>query len=135
MIVLREFRSDDLKRLKNLLEFENIEPCLPNSNELIYLSFSDENLIGAIKVNNIEDIWILDYIYIIEKWRNKKIGDGILRVIIDKLDKKKIKKLYFPKRNNYLIKRGFKINKDNRLELDIENFFKDACSSCGRYEI
>ena len=62
--------------------------------------------------------------------RNNKIGDGLLKVVIDKLDREEVKKLYFPEMNTYLIKNGFKENSENILEVDIEEFFKRKCS-CG----
>lgn len=135
MIVLREFKKEDLEKLKIMLQSEDMKVEIPNSNELIYMSISDEELMGAIKVNQNEDIWTLDYIYIAEKWRNQMIGDGILRVMIDKLDRKKVKSLYFQNIDQYLIKRGFKINEDNILELDVENFFGDTCSCCDGCEV
>ena len=135
MLVLRKFKNEDIDKLSDMLKAEDIKVDIPKSNEMIYLSFSDEELMGAIKVKYDQDIWILDYLYIAEKWRNEKIGDGLLRVMVDKLDKKKIKTLYFLGENKYLIKRGFEENEDKILELDIENFFKDTCSSCDNCEV
>lgn len=135
MIVLREFKKEDLEKLTTMLQSEDIKVELPNSNELIYMSISDDELMGAIKVNENEDIWTLDYIYIAEKWRNQMIGDGLLRVMIDKLDRNKVKSLYFKDIDQYLIKRGFEKNDDNILELDVENFFGDTCSCCDGCEV
>lgn len=135
MIVLREFKKEDLEKLRTMLQSEDIKVELPSSSELIYMSISDDELMGAIKVNENEDIWTLDYIYIAEKWRNQMIGDGLLRVMIDKLDRNKVKSLYFKDIDQYLIKRGFEKNDDNILELDVENFFGDTCSCCDGCEV
>ncbi len=130
MIFIRRFKDSDLKDLKDLLSKVDIDIKDSNANELIYLSFEDENIIGAIKTKRKKDLWILEYIYIAHEWRNNKIGDGLLKVMIDKLDRNKVKRLYFPEINGYLIKNGFKENEENILEIDIEDFFKHKCS-CG----
>lgn len=129
MIVLRKFKIDDLKNLEELFKGNNIEVNLPNQSELIYLGLLDHELIGAIKANEKEGIWTLDYIYIEERWRNQSIGDGLLRVIIDNLDKKEIKRLYCSQINQYLIKKGFEEYKDDMIYLNIEGFFNNRC--CG----
>ena len=135
MIVLRKFKKEDLEKLTTMLQSEDIKVELPSSSELIYMSISDDELMGAIKVNENENIWTLDYIYIAEKWRNQMIGDGLLRVMIDKLDRNKVKSLYFKDIDQYLIKRGFEKNNENMLELDVENFFGDTCSCCDGCEV
>ena len=130
MIVIRKYKDSDLGALKDLMEGSKINVKSSDLEDLIYLSFEDEKLIGAIKVEKKDEIWYLDYIYIDKGYRNSKIGDGLLRVAIDKLEKNGVKTLYFSSFDGYLMKRGFKKNKDHKLELDVENFFKAKCS-CG----
>lgn len=130
MIVIRRFKDKDLNDLKNLLVDSNIEEESPSEDDFIYVVFEDEAIIGAVKAHEKNDIWVLDYLYIDSDWRNKKIGDGLLRVILDKLDRGKITTLYFYGFDGYLVKRGFKKNEDDILEIDVENFFKEGCS-CG----
>lgn len=130
MIVIRKFKNSDLEDLKELLEEVNIKAEDANLDDLVYLSFVDQKLIGVIRAKQKQDIWVLNYVYISKKWRNKKMGDALLRVVIDKLDRKEVKRLYFPEIDKYLIKNGFQKNSDNILELDVEGFFENKCC-CG----
>lgn len=135
MIIIREFKMSDLRDASDLLKETKIEFEKPNENELIYMAFDDEKSIGLAKAKKHIDLWKLEYIYIHEDWRNNKFGDGLLRVVLDKLDREKAKKLYFNGSDEYLIKRGFTKNNDNILEVDIERFFKRKCACSDSDEI
>ncbi len=131
MIVLRKFQNNDLKNIEELLKDQDSDKFKLKTDRTIYLALVDEELIGAIQIQQDSEISILDYLFINEKWRNRKIGDGLLRAMIDKLDKNQVKSLEFYGMDSYLIKRGFKENMDNTLSIDVENFFNDGCSSYG----
>lgn len=131
MIVLRKFKNSDLENIKELFENQNPDIFEVKFDETIYLALTDEKLIGAIQLEQDNEIWTLDYIFICEEWRNKKIGDGLLRAMLDKLDKNKVQKLIFNGKNPYLLKKGFKENKDNILEINISDFFEKQSSCCG----
>lgn len=130
MIIIRKFKNNDLENLRELIEELKIEVKSPSIDDLIYLSFEDDKLIGAVKADEEKGVWNLNYIYIHRDFRNTKIGDGLLRVVIDNLERQGVKSLYFSNIDHYLMKRGFKENKENILELDVENFFNHKCS-CG----
>lgn len=131
MIVLRKFKSSDLENIKELFRDEHNEIFKLNLNGIIYLALVEEKIVGAIQVEQIQNTCTLNYIYIDKKWRNQKIGDGLLKVLVDKLDKSNVKKLIFNSIDPYLMKKGFEEKEDNILELDIENFFNKQCSCCG----
>lgn len=130
MIVIRRFKDSDLENLKELIYELNSKVKAINVEDLIYLAFEDEKLIGAIKLREKEKLWSLDYLYMDTKSRNGAIGDGLLRVAIDKLDKNGSERLYFYGRNQYLINKGFKEVTDNNLVLDVSKFFNNK-SCCG----
>lgn len=130
MIIIRRLKDRDIEDLRDLLNSLNSKDKNVNLGDLIFLAFEDEKLIGAIKTSEKEKLWYLDYLYVDFKSRNKSIGDGLLRVAIDKLDKNEIEKIYFNGRNKYLLNKGFKENLDKQLVLDIDNFFKNK-TCCG----
>ncbi len=130
MIIIRKFKDSDLENLRDLICELNFEVNSVDQGDLIYLAFEDEKLIGVIKASESEKLWYLDCLYMATKSRNRSIGDGLLRVAIDKLEKNGVESLYFNGENQYLTDKGFKENTDKQLVLDVKNFFNNK-SCCG----
>ena len=131
MIFLRKYKDEDLRTLESLLEGTRIES---GEEDLLYLCFIDEDLVGAIGVDLEEEDYFLRYIFVAENYRNEMLGDGLLRVVIDRLERQGLRSLYYRGRDGYLLKRGFEEKEDGLLEIDVENFFKGGCG-CGANEV
>lgn len=86
---------------------------------------------------------IINFLIIDEDRRGEKLGDGLLRSILNYCLINGITKAFFIGENQYFLSKGFSyaskalipdILKDSVtiLECDIEEFFKKGCSSCKR---
>lgn len=134
MIFLRRYRYKDLNDLEGLLGGTGIESKELEDDDLLYLCFIDEGLVGAIRANLEEEDYFLKYLFVAKDYRDQMLGDGLLRVVIDRLERQGLKRLYYRGFDGYLIKRGFREKGEGLLEIDIENFFKAGCG-CGMDEV
>lgn len=129
MLILREYREDEIKTIKDILLKENIKDF--QFKGIIYVILEDEDLIGIGKVLMVQENWVLKHLIIREDKRGEDLGDGLLRAILSKLDNINVRFLYYDKENPYLIKKGFKSGKEYELQLNIPEFFKSGCKNCG----
>ena len=129
MIVLREYQDEDLENINSILEEENIID--QNVEPIIYVVLDHKYLIGVGKVQLEYNKNFLKYLVIRKEERNMGFGDALLRAILYKLANSNEDKLYFKGNNEYLLKKGFKKEKENILSLDINIFFDDGCNCSG----
>ena len=132
MIVLREYTQDELEKIKDILISEEIDDL--NMNGIIYIILEDDNIMGVSKVE-IEGDASLKYILIRKDNRQKNLGEALLRAILSKLDKQGIENVYYKEPNSYLIKKGFTLNNENQLELNLAEFFNKPCCSGKCHEL
>lgn len=97
-------------------------------NTLTYAGYKNETLFGKCRVNLNKDIAHLEVLEIDDNFRGNNLGEGLLRSTLNKLDKIGIKKVYYKCYNPYLIKMGF-MKEDNRVYVDLPNFFNSKCRS------
>lgn len=101
------------------------------NNLLIYEGYDNETLIGECRVKIEGKIAYLESLHINEEHRGSNLGEGLLRSILNKLDKLGIERVSFDGKNSYLIKKGF-IEEDRCIYVDLPNFFNYKCKSCDK---
>lgn len=131
MLVLRNCKVDEFNEIKEFLAKEGIRDLVLEG--IIYIVLDDNELIGVGKVLEKDKKWIIEYLVIREDKRNQQIGDGLLRAILNKLYNQGIEKIYSSSNNDYLLKKGFILNCESHLELNISDFFNKGCKCCGGY--
>ncbi|MDR7856174.1 GNAT family N-acetyltransferase [Tissierella sp.] len=129
MFILHEHNEEDSKEINQILVEENIEDL--SDEGLVYTIIEDDNICGIAKAEIINEDWTLKYLVIKKASRGENLGDALLRALLSKLDNQGIKKILYKEANSYLAKKGFELNKNNRLELHIPDIFKKGCNSCG----
>lgn len=128
MLVLRNYNYENKKELKKLLIEEGIEDL--ELDGIIYIVLDNDLLIGASKVTEECNKWILQYIVIKDEFRGQKLGDGLLRAVLNKIVNQGIKEVFFKSTDPFLINRGFIQTNNNEIKLDLENFFNKECKGC-----
>lgn len=128
MLLLRKYTIDEADRIRKFLDNECIEDLVLDG--IVYVVIDSEELVGVGKArpNKVSE---LDYLVIREDKRNQGLGDALLRALLNKLNNQGIEKIYYKTSNTYLMEKGFVLNDDNELELNIPDFFIKACNSCG----
>lgn len=146
MIVVRKtLNIEENKTITNLLIKNNIRLNV-SKNNTYFVIVDNGTIVGGCSLTINTDYAIIDFLIIDEKRRGEKLGDGLLRGVLNYCLRMSINKAYFIGRNQYLIKKGFyevdkniretilgtTMNSDIVLECDIEGFFNKGCSSCRR---
>ncbi|TCU72750.1 N-acetylglutamate synthase-like GNAT family acetyltransferase [Tissierella praeacuta] len=131
MLLFRNYKIDEIDKIKEILNKEGIEDLLIE--DIVYVVLEDKELIGVGKAIEKDKKWILQYLVIRQDKRKQKLGDGLFRAILNKLYNQGVEKIYCSSVNTYLIKQGFILNCDNQLELNIHDFFNKGCICCGGY--
>lgn len=126
MIILREYKEEDLKEVKPILKEEKIEDF--SFEGIIYVVLDNENLIGIGQTEIEDEKYFLRYLIIEKDERKMGFGDGLLRAILFKLENKNIDKLYYRGKDEYLLKKGFKKAEEDILFIDIKDFFNRVCN-------
>lgn len=129
MIILREYKKNDLEDIKDILFKENVMDF--NINGIIYVLLEDNKILGVGKTSLEKDKYFLKYLIIKEEERRNGLGDGLIRAILYKLQNNNIDKLYFKGNNKFLLSKGFKNEIKNELYLDIDSFFNSGCNCSG----
>lgn len=129
MLVIREYKESEIQDIKKFLISENIQEL--EINGMIFIMIEDKDIIGVCKIEIENHSGNLKYLVIKEDMRKQRLGNGLLRAIINKLDNQDIKKVYYKENNTYLKKNGFNLNQDNQLELNISEFFSGGCKCSG----
>lgn len=129
MIVLREYQDKDLECVNYILAQENIIDS--NQQAIIYVVLDHKDLIGVARVESQCSKNFLKYLVIKKEERKMGFGDALIRAILFKLANSNEDKVYFKGNNEYLLKKGFKKEKENLLTLDINDFFDNACNCTG----
>ena len=130
MLELREFKEDERQQIEELLSYENIEDLSLDRNVTVLVE--DGLVLGVCKVNRVKEKVYLQYLIIKEASRGDKLGDGLLRTVLNKLDLQGLEKIYYDFPDSYLVKKGFKENGQGLLELDISKFFNVGCTCSGK---
>lgn len=135
MVILREYKDEDFKRVKEILKQENIKDI--NLDGIIYVALDNNKLVGVGKAQLEDSKYFLKYLIIEKDERNKGFGDGLIRAIFNKLEKKNVNIVYFKGTDKYLLKKGFeKYFEENLtvdiLSIDMKNFFNEACNCSGK---
>lgn len=139
MIVAKKL-EENFNKVKELLNNNNIEYEI-NPESIIYTMEENNIVLGAVQARVIDRYAILDYILIDKKFRGNKLGDGLLRSILNYINKNNIKYIYCNYNNNFFINEGFEkidyketpeevkneITSDNILMCNIESFFSSGC--------
>ncbi|MTI67803.1 MAG: GNAT family N-acetyltransferase [Firmicutes bacterium] len=145
MIIARELNKEkDKHKLETFVKIFNSKLTIEDilSNDLIYIMQSGEKIVGITAAMIYDDKSLLNLIIINKEERNSKLGDGLLRSILNKLEKEGIKKVYSKVISEFLIKEGFKKVKPNTklindlsikentdiLECNLETFFSKCCN-------
>lgn len=129
MIILREYKKNDLEDIKDILSKENVMDF--NLDGIIYVLLEDNKILGVGKTSLEKDKYFLKYLIIKEEERKNGLGDGLIRAILYKLQNNNIDKLYFKGNNKFLLSKGFKNEIKNELYLDIDSFFNSGCNCSG----
>lgn len=129
MLILRDYNLEESEEIKRILIEENIVDLIIA--DLIYVVLDNNDLIGISKVEKEDDNFILKYLVIKHERRGENLGDALLRALLSKLDNQGIEKIYYKENNNYLLKKGFILNENNQLELNITSFFNEGCKCSG----
>lgn len=143
MILIRKLKSEEEKiALENFKDYDIIDNGISESS---YFVLEDDSKIEGIcnfVVNNDKYV-LINYIIIKEDRRGEKLGDSILRALLNYCLNRGINKAYYQGTCEYLVKKGFKksdieinqfkdyLNNDKYviLECDIEEFFSKGCCS------
>lgn len=137
MFLARKVKSiEEEQETDKILEQYNIEDEI-NYNSAKYVILLDGELSGVSKVDFHENIGVLKYIAIDKEKVGTALGDALLRAVLNYSIVNGIDKVYYPSKNEYLIKFGFKekknclkINGEGQnfaLELELEPFFSAPC--------
>ncbi len=129
MIILREYKENDLEDIKDILSKENVMDF--NLDGIIYVLLEDNKILGVGKTSLEKDKYFLKYLIIKEEERRNGLGDGLIRAILYKLQNNNIDKLYFKGNNKFLLSKGFKNEIKNEFYLDIDSFFNSGCNCSG----
>lgn len=129
MLILRRYTLDEVDKIRILLYKEGIKDFALDG--IVYIVKDNEDLVGVGKAKLINNKWELNYLVISEDKRNQKLGDALLRALLNNLYNQGIDVIYSKLNNSYLLKKGFIINTNNELELNIPDFFSKGCNSCG----
>lgn len=128
MLILRDYQANEINKIKKILLDENINDF--DFKDIIYVMLDNEDLIGVGKVEMFNENWLLKYLVIREDRRGENLGDGLLRALLSKLYNSGVKFLFYENTNPYLIKKGFAIDEENQLKINIVDFFKTGCKNC-----
>lgn len=129
MIVLREYKIEEVAEIKNILIKEKIDDL--DLNGIVFIIIVDEEIAGVSKANKSESKWMLNYLIIRENHRGHDLGDSLLRGILNKLANLEIEQIYFNSHDSYLLSKGFQQTNSKELELNITRFFSRKCKGCG----
>lgn len=135
MLIIRRYKDYDKEEVLDLLKKEKIRDL--DLNNHIYVAIEDDIIIGVCKTKVGIDEGFLKYIVVKESNRGEGLGNGILRATFNNLERDGIEKVYFDENNSYLLKIGFVENDENKLELNLPDFFKPSCKcsvKCGDLE-
>ncbi len=114
------------------------------SNSSINYIIEDNNIIvGACNFDIKSDHAIINFLIIDKNRRREKLGDGLLRSVLNYCLLSGITKALFIGDNQFFLSNGFSYtnkewllyvlkDSDTILECDIEKFFNKGCSSCKR---
>lgn len=130
MLELREYKETEIQQIEDILLEEKINDLELNKNIIVVVE--DNIVLGLCKfeIEN-ENSW-LKYLIIKKSNRGQYLGDGLLRTVLNKLDLQGIEKMFYNDMDLYLIKKGFKENKEGILELNISEFFSIGCKCPGK---
>ncbi|SCG83346.1 hypothetical protein DW1_1776 [Proteiniborus sp. DW1] len=146
MIVVRKtINLEEIEFVANILNKNNMEINISKSS-ICFIIEDNSAIVGGCSLITNYDYAIIDFLIIDEKRRGEKLGDGLLRGVLNYCLRRNISKAYFIGHNQYLIKKGFcevdknireiilgtTMNSDTVLECDVEEFFNKDCSSCRR---
>ncbi len=129
MLILRSYKIDEYNEIRNILIREGIKDL--ELEDIIYVVLDNDDLVGVAKAKSIDTRYMLEYLVIREDKRNQNLGDALLRAILSKLLNQGVNIVYSKLNDSYLLKKGFIINNDNLLELNISDFFDRGCNNCG----
>lgn len=129
MLILRSYKIDEYNEIRNILIREGIKDL--ELEDIIYVVLDNDDLVGVAKAKSIDTRYMLEYLVIREDKRNQNLGDALLRAILSKLLNQGVNIVYSKLNDSYLLKKGFIINNDNLLELNISDFFDRGCNDCG----
>jgi len=144
MIVVRRTKNlDEIKIIEELLKKNDIVRRI-NEDNIFFVMEDNDTIVGGsgIMLNN--GYAVIDFLLIEEDRRREKLGDGLLRAVLNFCFRSGVNKALFFGDNQYLIKKGFykadknvndltfaaNMSTDSILTCDIENFFNKGCSSC-----
>jgi N-acetylglutamate synthase-like GNAT family acetyltransferase len=129
MLLLRRYLESEKDKVQEILAKENIKDL--SLDGVIYIGLENEDLFGVAKAEEEENKWVLKYLVIKDSKRGENLGDGLFRSIVNYLYNQGIHRVYFKSKNSYFLKKGFFVNEDDELELNIPEFFSKGCNSCG----
>ena len=130
MLEFRGYKEDEVQQINDILINEGINEMKLSDKILVVVE--DNIVLGLCKVEIRNLNSKLKYLIIKENSRGQRLGDGLLRTIINKLDLQGIEKMFYDKIDLYLLRKGFMENKDGILELNISEFFKVGCKCSGK---
>ena len=117
MLEFRGYKEDEVQQINDILINEGINEMKLSDKILVVVE--DNIVLGLCKVEIRNLNSKLKYLIIKENSRGQRLGDGLLRTIINKLDLQGIEKMFYDKIDLYLLRKGFMENKDGILELNI----------------
>ena len=141
MLIARKAKDakDNNEMLNNLKQ--NYIDCNIENSSLSYIIEEDNNIIGGCNFYFIKDNAVINFLVIDKNKTGEKIGDGLLRAVLNYCLINGIKNAYFLGNNQYFIKKGFReereFNKDvfektdkksdTVLVCNIEKFLSKKC--------
>ncbi|MBS4536242.1 GNAT family N-acetyltransferase [Clostridium sp. D2Q-14] len=123
MLLISEYEYNECKIFLDKYYLGNIN----KKKDIILIAEEENEKIGYIILEVKCQLAEIKELFVLEKFRNMKLGEGLLRSSLNLLRLRNINKVVYKYDCNYLINKGF-IVKKNFLECNIEDFFlKNNC--------
>lgn len=143
MIIVRKTDNAEENRSISEMLIKNKMTNDISDSSINYVIEDNGKIVGGCNFDIISGHSIINFLIIDKERRGEKLGDGLLRSVLNYCLINGITKAFFIGENQYFLNKGFSYASkesipDNLmdtviiLECDIEDFFKKGCSSCKR---
>jgi len=147
LITIRKATFEDKYKIQEVINNTDFAQfCPANLTEHTLVVELENTIVGCGNLDIIEDLALIKFVYIIPKYRNQGLGDGLVRALINYADRRNVKKIYIicDDKSEYFKRFGFKYvaaTKCNRkvyeshsrnikdqfiMELDVDEFFNSC---------
>jgi len=121
----------DVQKIISFFNDNNINENIEKE-QILYLLEENNRIKGYCKISMNDLKWILESIFIDEDSRGEDLGDGLLRATFNFCFRRGISEIYYPDKNEYLLKKGFtEIIREDKADMELlcnlELFFNKGC--------